>query len=157
MQKLFEKGLSLYKKHKEVIDYTVIGGMTTVVNYVVYFVWSRLFGNILTANTVAWLVAVVFAFFANKLFVFRVGFSSPVAFLRELLLFAGARVFSGVVEMLMLAAGTLKLGINDLVVKVAAAVVIIVMNYFLSKFVVFAKPKKETPQNEEAFDSNPGL
>ena len=119
------------------------GVMTTVVNYAAYFVctlWLHI--NYLISNVIAWVVAVIFAFVVNKVFVFRsLDWSSKVVF-REAWQFTAARVFSGVLE-----TGGLKvfvdwLHFNDAIVKIVAGFVVVVTNYALSKLVIFRKRRQ---------------
>lgn len=62
----------LMKKYRELITYVFWGGMTTVVNYIVYFACTKLLGiEYLISNVIAWVVAVIFAFWVNKIYVFQ--------------------------------------------------------------------------------------
>ena len=98
--------------------------------------------NYLISNVIAWVVAVIFAFVVNKVFVFRsLDWSSKVVF-REAWQFTAARVFSGVLE-----TGGLKvfvdwLHFNDAIVKIVAGFVVVVTNYALSKLVIFRKRRQ---------------
>ena len=70
--KLYRFCLSQYHRYRDIISYLFWGVMTTVVNYAAYFVctlWLHI--NYLISNVIAWVVAVIFAFVVNKVFVFR--------------------------------------------------------------------------------------
>ncbi|MFR3975443.1 MAG: GtrA family protein [Desulfovibrio sp.] len=141
--KLYRFCLSQYHRYRDIISYLFWGVMTTVVNYAAYFVctlWLHI--NYLISNVIAWVVAVIFAFVVNKVFVFRsLDWSSKVVF-REAWQFTAARVFSGVLE-----TGGLKvfvdwLHFNDAIVKIVAGFVVVVTNYALSKLVIFRKRRQ---------------
>lgn len=54
------------EKVKEFISYGIVGAMTTLVNYIVYFICLKLGINWLISNSLAWMVAVIFAYFSNQ-------------------------------------------------------------------------------------------
>ena len=72
---MFKKIVDLYKKYEEVIMYLVFGVLTTVVNFVVYFIAIHILGDSdlskTISNALAWFFSVLFAFFTNKIFVFK--------------------------------------------------------------------------------------
>ncbi len=62
----------LYQKNEEVINYLVFGGLTTLVNVVVFFVFNSLLGvQYLIANAISIVLSILFAFFTNKKYVFK--------------------------------------------------------------------------------------
>lgn len=127
------------KKHRQVIDYLFWGAATTGVNYIAYFLLTRvLSAGTVPANIAAWAVAVVFAFWVNRAFVFH-GEGDPV---KEFLLFTGGRVFSGALETGLLWLFVDMLRFHDLPVKILASVIVVILNYVLSKFIIFAKRGK---------------
>lgn len=137
---------NLILRHKEIILYLFFGVTTTAVNWVVYaLLTAALHADMTLANGVAWLAAVVYAFITNKLFVFESKSMAPKVLLSEGVKFLSARIASGIVEILlptvMVAVGlngTL-FGLEGGIAKAVVSVVIIVMNYVLSKWLVFRK------------------
>lgn len=131
----------LFQKNKEVILYLVFGVLTTVVNYVVYALCRELLRlPLLLANSIAWVLAVLFAFATNRKYVFS---SKNDSILKELGLFVGARVLSFLLfDQLTLYIMVQFLGINEYIAKLIANVFVIVFNYVASKLVIF-KQKKE--------------
>lgn len=153
------------RKHREILLYLVFGVLTTLVGFGTYFAIlfsARLCGvtegnaayNVVrgAAQVIQWVLAVLFAYVTNKKFVFAYEGGE----VRTLVAFAGARLFSlladsavtfGTIAVLTAArfvAPTLTLvgGISitvssDLVGKTLAAVVVIILNYILSKWLVF--------------------
>ena len=92
------------KKYRELITYVFWGGMTTVVNYIVYFACTKLLAiEYLISNVIAWVVAVIFAFWVNKIYVFQSYGRDKKTMLHEFGTFVSARVLSGVLETGMMA------------------------------------------------------
>jgi len=161
-----EKLKQLYHKYEDIIRYVFFGGLTTVVSFASHFI-ARFAGAELPdeitlaslqaaldnsavsatlATTISWICAVTFAFVTNKIFVFR-SREKGKGIIREALMFYGARLTSYWVEVLMMFLLVTKMGINELLIKVMAQVVILVMNYLFSKFIVFKK--KSDDKTEE--------
>lgn len=153
-----EKIKQLLKKYREIILYVIFGALTTGVNFVSYWVLEHIFGNggkvYLFTNAAAWLISVVFAYVTNRIFVFESKKSGFKELFKEASEFVGARVFSFLVEeggmwLLVDIIGMKKLlfsvfGIDitgQLISKVVLAVIVVILNYVFSKFVVFKKEK----------------
>ena len=133
-------------KYKEIILYLFFGVTTTVVNWAVYALMTAgLHAGITLSNGVAWVAAVVYAFITNKLFIFESKSMEPKVLLSEGVKFFSARIASGIVEVLlptaMVAAGLngVLLGLEGGIAKAVVSIVVIVMNYILSKWMVFRK------------------
>ena len=130
----------LFTKYKELISYVFWGAATTAVNYCVYFLCTQLLQiQYLVSNVLSWVAAVAFAFVVNKLFVFASKSWAVRKVLSELWKFVSARILSGVLEtgILFLFVSALKL--PDGPVKVAAGVLVIILNYAVSKWLIFKK------------------
>lgn len=142
-----------YLRHKEVILYLVYGGLTTLVSILSYALF-RLFLGVKTSQIISWILAVLFAYFTNKFFVFEAKSKEKKKVIVEFLLFVGARLFSGVLEfasMALLIKETTP-RITELIFKVIITGVVIILNYIFSKFIIFTK--KETEVTETSRDSN---
>ena len=135
--------------NRETVLYVVFGVLTTAVNYAVYYLCRHLGVDYKIANVIAWIFAVIFAFVTNKLFVFESKSRKPALVLRELVLFAGARVFSLLIEEGFLLFTVEVLHGNDRIMKLIAAVFVVIINYFFSKFLVFRKKKGSDEDPEE--------
>lgn len=130
----------LYQKYAMFIRYVVIGVLTTVVNLIVFFLLKRFGMNYLIANTIAWFVSVVFAFFTNKQIVFQSKSKNAAAFAEMVLFF----ILRGV--SLALDDGLMYLGVSVLLwntglVKIAVQIIVIITNYIFSKL-IFIHPKE---------------
>lgn len=134
----------LLEKYRELISYTFWGVMTTLVNYVVYFICTKgIKIDYLIANVIAWFVAVVFAFWVNKVYVFRSFGKDIKTMVREFGTFVSARILSGVLETGMLALFVETLHFNDSVIKIVASVLVVIINYILSKLIIFKKQEEK--------------
>ncbi len=128
----------------EMVLYIVFGVLTTAVNVITYGLlrpvmpWDE-HSNVLVANAIAWVVSVAFAFITNKLFVFQSKSFAARVFWRELTTFVGARLLSfGVDELGMLLLVNV-LTWNDWVAKIIMNVIVVIINYVLSKLIIFKK------------------
>lgn len=130
-------------KYKELILYVLFGGLTTLVNMIVYFVLLFAFGDTyyLWFNGIAWLASVLFAFITNKLWVFESKQTDAATWLREGAAFFGARVFSLLLDMGFMFVTVSLLALPNGWMKLASNVVVVIVNYVLSKLIIFRSPK----------------
>ena len=147
---------ALLQAYREQILYLFFGGLTTAVDWGISFLlyrfwidaYSPIAGAVHLADLFAWLAAVLFAFFTNRIWVFRStrrGFR-PVA--KELMEFAGGRVFTLLIQEAIIAIFVTGLGWNKYLFRIPAAVLVIILNYIISKLFVFKKNKNE-PQDSK--------
>lgn len=133
-----KKLVSFIQKHYDILAYLFFGGLTTVVNYVIYLPclnWLQLTASV--SNVIAWVFAVAFAFLTNKPFVFKSRDWSAKVVVPELVKFVGCRIGSGVMETLILLLFVDILGGNGVIWKLVTSVLVIIFNYFGSKLLVF--------------------
>ena len=137
-----------YKKNKEVLMYLFFGGLCFLVSVFTYAYFNVTLGiNELLANILSWIIAVTFAFVTNKIWVFHSKNDSFGEFMREMTAFYGGRVVTLVMEEAILFLFITVLGLNSILVKIVAQVVVIVLNYVISKLFVFKE--KETADSPE--------
>lgn len=130
----------LLNKYWDVITYLFFGVLTTAVNYLVYLPVYNLLGlSAAVSNAIAWVVAVAFAFLTNKPFVFKSHDWSAQTVVPELTKFVSCRVASGVMETLILLLTVDMLHWNGNVWKLLTSVLVVILNYFGSKLLVFKK------------------
>ncbi|WP_036606432.1 GtrA family protein [Oribacterium sp. P6A1] len=138
MQKIKE----LYFSYKEIVNYLIVGGLTTLVSLSVYYICVLTFLDpeapvqLQIANIISWVAAVTFAFFTNRRFVFE---SSSDALMAEAGKFYAARLGTLLMDMGIMFISVSLLHMNDKVAKLMVQVIITVANYFLSKYLVFNK------------------
>lgn len=130
--------MDFIKKHRMLAAYILWGIITTLVNLVTYFVCTNvLYWNYLLSNLTAWILAVLFAFFVNKVLVFHAKNWEKGALFGELGKFVGARVFSFLCESFLLWLGVSIMHLPDGIIKILVGVVVIAMNYIFSKIFIF--------------------
>ncbi len=136
----------LYEAHQEIISYLFFGAATTFINWIAYALTVGVLGMAVTpGNIISWLVAVIFAFVTNKLWVFQSKSWARTLWLKEAGAFFGSRIFTGLVELfglpLLMRLGLDQpiLGIEGFAAKLVVTVVVIILNYILSKFIAFRK------------------
>lgn len=153
-----QKVRNLLKKHKELILYVIFGGLTTLVNYVAYFLCKSAGLSYSPATVIAWIVAVGFAYFVNRVWVFESKSCGLRAVLREIVLFVGARLLSLVLELAvmfvgmdLLHAGRLiivisatALPLGEFLTKTVAQILVVLSNYVFSKLVIFRKHRSQS-------------
>lgn len=131
----------LYLQYKEVINYLFFGGCSTLVNLVSFGICFSLFKiNDLWSQVIAWVVAVIFAYVTNKLFVFEAKANTKKDFIKEMMSFMLGRVFTLVLcDITIYALMTRVLNINEYITKIVTQVLVVVLNYAISKLIVFKK------------------
>lgn len=127
-------------ENTELIAYLLAGVATTLVNYVAYFLLTRLLGlGVMPATNVAWVLAVLFAYAVNKAFVFHTHCDGPLALAREAVSFFAMRLVSLLMENALMYLTVEVLHLNDLAMKLLVNLLVIVLNYGFSKLFVFKK------------------
>jgi len=139
---MIEKIKALCIKYREILIYLIVGVMTTIVSWLACFV-AELFldptvamqNNII--NTIGWVAGVSFAYPLNRKWVFR---STNPQILKEFLGFAGSRVSTWILELLVMLVSVNLLKIDYWIAKIfIAAVLVTILNYVISKLLIFKK------------------
>lgn len=120
-------------KDSQIFRYIMTGGMTTVINYLIYIALIALSINYLVANTVAWLGAVVFAFYANR----EVVFQSKGNKSKEFIQFFAVRLGTLLVENVLLYILIDAIGLASMTSKIVVSVVTVALNYIACKYSIF--------------------
>lgn len=154
----------------EMLSYLFFGVMTTVVNFSVFYVIDKILGNgsisefsVLghifritfedVSTFIAWIIAVLFAYVTNKLWVFESESTALPVLVKEIASFFGARIISFVVfesaGFMIMRNILINLGIFSSenapkwIAKIFMSVAVVVFNYVMSKLVIFKKKKNE--------------
>lgn len=135
--RLFE---TIRNKWLKIGAYLFWGVMTTLVNMAAFWLFrSGLSRSVLLANAIAWALAVLFAYVTNRAFVFR---SNATTFSRrfaELARFIASRVFSGILDMALMLVTVHLLSFDEIIMKGAVNVVVVIVNYVMSELFVFKR------------------
>lgn len=135
-----------YNKYKEQILYLAFGVVVTLVNWVVYAVLVTVVNlGITLSNAIAWAVTIITAFVTNKLFVFESKSVGKLSVLKEALFFLLSRITTGIFEIIapsllvFIGLNGMLFGIDGFYAKLIVSVIVVILNYILSKKIVFKK------------------
>ena len=126
-----------FEKYKALILYGIFGVTTTIINVVSYALFLFVGINVQIAVVVSWLLAVIVAYLTNRVWVFNSGAVTKVELLREFISFMIARLATLVVEMVIIWFGVQLLNQDPIVWKIIDNIVVIILNYIISKLIVF--------------------
>ncbi len=162
--------MKFFKKYEEIIVYIFFGVLATIVSWGSYAVFERVFHlSVIVSNTLSWILAMVFAFFTNKVWVFKSKSFESKLVAREFVSFAASRAVTGVIELvgvpllekagldsifynIVYAMKLEKIGVlltKGIYSKVILSIVIVILNYVFSKLIVFRKAQKENANEEQ--------
>lgn len=141
------KCYGIYIRFKSIILYLVFGVLTTIINIATYYILSinGLFNTVINTS-IAWVVGVIFAYATNKKWVFESKTEGFEECFKEMMSFFGCRVATGVMDVAIMFIFVDVLHFNDMVVKVASNVLVIILNYVGSKLLVF---RNKSSDNQE--------
>ena len=146
MKRIFSKCMELYKKYEEIIMYLIMGVLATIVSLIVKlgmlytFLEATNEVHVQIAVVTSWLIACTFAYFTNRIFVFK---SKSKKILMEYISFMGARVITLLVDMLIMFIFVTLLKMNSdfwvFIWTVISQILVIILNYVFSKLFIFKK------------------
>ena len=135
-----------YRRHQEGMRYLVFGALTTLVNILCYAILSSLIlrwiqnesFKVNISEITSFIVSIIFAYITNKKYVFKSKTNGIKELLKEIISFTGCRIFTEILSILMMNIAVW-LHINDILMKVVANIVVIILNFVLSKVLIFTK------------------
>lgn len=139
-----KKILELYKKYEEIVNYLIVGVLTTIVSLTIYYLCVLTFLNpnnavqLQIANIISWICAVTFAYITNRKFVFK---SKNKNIFKEVVSFTSSRIITLIMDMSIMFLMVTVMHFNDKIAKLVVQVVVTIGNYLLSKLFVFKKKK----------------
>ena len=147
-----------YKRNKGALMYLFFGALATLVNFVVAGVSKSLLetagvsdGMVTFLSTsIAWVTAAGFAYVTNRTWVFHSLIKSKRGILAEALSFFSGRLFTYFVEIFMMWLFNTVIGFNYWVIKVIANIVVLILNYVISKLIVFRKRADKPAESSDA-------
>ena len=132
----------LIEKSKSVISYLFFGVCTTLINLITYYLCAHILNLSTVISTVAaWIIAVVFAYITNKIWVFECKSWEKRVLLKEITSFFTCRLLTGLLDIIIMAVCVDVLHFNDMIIKIVSNVLVIVLNYIASKLVIFKRSK----------------
>ena len=126
----------------EMFMYLIFGGLTTLINIIVFYICTLLSFSTALSTTVAFIISVIFAYVTNRKWVFNSKASKPSEILSELWKFFSVRIFTYFADLILMILLVDKLYFNKLACKIGVNLLVIVLNYIASKVIVFRKGKK---------------
>lgn len=139
----YKKIWEIYDKFKEIINYIIVGALTTMVSLISYFILSRIMNidktiYFIFANTISWILSVVFAYITNKIFVFESMKKGKEA-LMEMIKFVSSRIVTYLIDISLMIVLVKLIYLNNDISKLLVQFIVLVLNYILSKLLVFKK------------------
>lgn len=140
---------ALLIKYKDVISYLFFGVCTTIINWASYYLLYSIFHvpNVVSV-IIAWILAVLFAFITNKLFVFESRSYDARTLIHEIWTFTAARLLTGLLDLLIMYVSVDILGLDSTLWKFLSNIVVVILNYIFSKLIIFRR--KKTNEAEES-------
>ena len=142
IKKIWNHAYRIYQKKQEIVNYLIVGVLTTIVSLLTYYISVITFLNpniaieLQIANVISWICAVAFAYFANRIFVFK---SKEKNIVKEASSFVGSRIITLLLDMLTMFIIVTLLHMNDKIGKIVSQIIVMIGNYIISKLFVFKK------------------
>jgi uncharacterized membrane protein YfhO/putative flippase GtrA len=128
----------IYNKYEQIVNYLIIGVLTTIVNFIAYVLFARVVGfDYIISSIISWIIAVLFAYITNKIFVFRSKTYTTNSFITEMYQFFKYRLVSLGIDLAIMFVLIDMIFIDDVIAKLIVQVVIVIVNYVFSKLFVF--------------------
>jgi len=141
---MIKKCINFYKKYEEIINYLIAGVLSTVVGWTVKFFLAAVILDVdipwhnMMQSFLSWTASVIFSYFINRKFVFK---SIETDQVKEAFKFTTSRLSTLVLDMLVMVVMVNIMGLNFTFSVMSSAVIVIIINYILSKLFVFNKKK----------------
>ncbi len=140
--------INYYFKYEEIINYLIAGGLTTLVSIGSYGLFTRIFKfNYFASSLLSFIMAVIFAYFVNKIFVFKTNFKDLKQLIIEMYQFLKYRLLSLGIDLGLMVLLIEKLHFHDIIAKIIVQVIIVILNYLFSKIFIFKQNELERENN----------
>lgn len=130
-----------YKEHTEGMRYLIFGGISTLINMIVFILLEKIGLSTLVSNTIAWIMSVIFAYITNKMCVFNVSINNKKELLREISSFLGCRIFTLIIDEIYMYVTIDIFNLNSILMKIISNIIVIVLNFIFSKIFIFKNDK----------------
>ncbi len=142
MNKLAELIKKLY--YNETMRYLFIGGCTTLVNLISFAIFCDVMGmDVTLGNVLSIILAILFAYITNKIFVFSSRTNGIKEMFSEFCRFVGGRLSTMAIEVGGVYLIHNMMGQPKMAAKLVTQILVIIGNYFISKFFVFRNRQGE--------------
>ena len=138
-----ESIISLIRKHQDILFYGFFGVCTTLVNIAAYWICAHPAGlGTMPSTVIAWVLAVLFAYFTNRRWVFHSAARTLNEKSREMIKFFSCRLGTGILDWIIMFVFVSKLHFNDVLIKAAANILVIILNYVAGKLIIFRRKEE---------------
>ncbi len=127
------------KNNREMILYMAFGTLTTVVNFLTYYIMSKINDNTAVDTAVALLASIIVAYATNRTMVFKSEHHGIRAVFLEFFYFIACRLISGFMDIIIMVVFVDFFHYNDLCIKLLSNVFVIIFNYAASKWLIFKR------------------
>ncbi len=135
--------LKIYRKYEEIINYLIVGVLTTLISVLSYALFAKVFHiHYMVSNIISWILSVLFAYITNKKYVFKSTVIEKKAVLKEMIDFFKYRILSFLIDVSLMYMFVSLLKVDDMISKVLVQILIIILNYVFSKIFVFKESQK---------------
>lgn len=128
-----------YVKHQEGMRYLIFGGVSTIINIIVFMILNYFGTSTLISNFIAWIISIIFGYVTNKMCVFYSITSSKRKLLQEATSFLGCRIFTLIIDEIYMYITIDILNLNSLLMKIISNIIVIFLNFVFSKIWIFKK------------------
>lgn len=134
---------ALIKKYSDIISYGFFGVCTTLVNILSYYVFAHIISiGVMPSTICAWFSGVLFAYLTNRKWVFHSDAKGSKEIIREIISFFLCRLSTGFIDWACMYIFVDVLNWNDMIIKVSANILVIVLNFVASKLIIFKKHRE---------------
>lgn len=128
----------IYRHYQEQINYVLFGCITTIVSVgSFHYFTAAMKMDPLIANVISWILAVLTAYITNRIWVFHSNNHGFIACLKELLEFCAGRLLTLGMEEVIIYFFITKLRLNSMIIKLTSQIIVVLVNYVLSKMIIF--------------------
>lgn len=130
-----------FKSMKQLVAYGFFGVLTTLINIIAYWLVRKFDASITLSAFIAWLVAVFFAYWSNRKFVFESTNTSLISIFFEAVYFFMCRIATGLLDIAIMYVFADLLGCHEVITKAVSNIIVIIVNYVASKLFIFKEGK----------------
>ncbi len=125
-------------KDGEFIRYVMIGGLTTVVDFGLFAIFTKIFGwDAGLSNVISIVLSIAFSYIANKIFVFKTHCKNIQELWQEIVKFVSSRIGAGLLEIFLVWLMADIMGFEPVMSKLSEQIIVFIINYLTSKFWAF--------------------
>lgn len=144
-----KKVIQYYQRKKTLVNYSLFGSAAFVISFISFAALEGLTDmDWAQANIIAWILATIFSYFTNRAYVFNSDHDRFLTEILEMTRFFLGRGFTLVSEQILLWVGIRLLGMESLIIKLIAQILVVVLNYIISKFLVFKRKNQTDPSKK---------